>query len=946
MKKFRSIFSAVLLALAVPSALRAGAYVVTTTEDAGPGSLRTAIQAANASPDPSNTIRFETSGTITLAGALDDVDNPVGFDLQGNSITVQANPEEFEGSVLKVGTGNPPLSFPGNFLLSVTGPNSVSCLMSEGDITIAGDLAGTARADGEGYAAALYPVDGGLEIGGNLSGTLSVTSGRVSWGVRSSQDITIEGDLSGTITADSWANAYGLRSFYGDIVIGGDLSGEVQAVSDNSYSFGLHARSGSVLIKGDLSGAVRAQANGIDVRGLDAGGGMLTIEGDLTGMVSASSNGFQVFGLHADDDLSVHGNLSGSVGAVSSEDGMVAGLISQRGSIYGCSADTPLVVSGLVRAEGQGAASGIISDDGMNLLVTGTVSGIDYSGNGLGYAIRSGRFFRFGGYYDDTGEVTDIVTIAGNGALVGNVLLGNGRDLMTLSDKADIGGVPELSGGGGEDLLLMDGWSGTLGEADLVHWEEISVTGGSVVDLGKSRTLGGMSDAPFMMMIDPGSALSAVGNSPGLYRVEGDLENNGMFDMRDGDAGDELRVTGDYTGSGRIGMDVVVDESAADLLTVEGNANGVSAIDINCKGTVAPDSSIELVRVEGESRPQDFVLGVFNGPYLLGLTEKNGVWSVINSGSFRDEAAVTQSIMPLIDRFSRMLVPRFHERHAYGWGLERSHASGPWWLRTDGGSFSLGLVGDAGTKVEGYGAVVQVGYDLFRDETAGKQVSAGLFAGTGYQSADVWSIHSEGDAGNLEQTLWSCGAYAAAGSVGSYYVESVLAAAYHDVEAGFQPEGGCGSTLWQYLVSLETGFVVPLNRTVRVEPRVQFLYRSTDGFELAAPFDMVNVEDHGGLTGLVGIGCFVDNQAGQFSPFLEVDLVKDFGGEAGAAYASTGTDLATGAEDLMIESTVGIRGKLSADGASGYYLKAGLSYGLDGAGSREYMLSTGVRAEL
>ena len=34
-----------------------------------------------------------------------------------------------------------------------------------------------------------------------------------------------------------------------------------------------------------------------------------------------------------------------------------------------------------------------------------------------------------------------------------------------------------------------------------------------------------------------------------------------------------------------------------------------------------------------------------------------------------------------------------------------------------------------------------------------------------------------------------------------------------------------------------------------------FLYHSTDGFELAALFDTVNVEDHGGLTGLMGISC-------------------------------------------------------------------------------------------
>ena len=942
----RRIFLVLLLLIAMSFALHAGEFDVTTTDDAGGGSLREAVESVNNTADPANTIRFRTSGTIRLEAPLEDILYPVVFEPDGNSVTVEAHRDDYEGSVLKTGAGDPLLSFPEHLVLSVTGPNSVAGLMSDNDIAITGDLAGTARAEGDGYAAALYPADGGLVIGGDLSGTLSVTSGRVSWGVRSLQDITIEGDLSGTITADSRANAYGLHSFDGDIMIGGDLSGEVQAISDNSFSFGLHAGSGSVLIKGDLTGTVRAQADGVDVRGLDAGGGALTIEGDLTGTVSASSNGFQVFGLHADDDLSIDGNLSGSVGAVSSEDGMVAGLISHGGSIYGRSPETSLVVSGLVRAEGQGAASGIISDDGMNLLVTGTVSGIDYSGNGLGYAIRSGKFFRFGGYYDDTGEVTDIVTIAGNGALVGNVLLGNGQDIMTLSDNADIDGVPELSGGGGQDLLLLDRWNGTFDEAEVVHWEEIIVTGGSVADLGKSRTLGGFSDGAFMMKIEHGSVLSAVGNSPGLYRVEGYLENSGMLDMRDGDADDELRVTGDYTGGGRIGMDVVFDEGDADLLIVDGKVSGVTAIDIQFQGAALPGSSIELVRVAGQSLPQDFVAGAFNGPYVLDLTEEDGVWSVINSGSVRDEAAVTQGVMPFVDRFSRMLVPRFHERRAYGWGLDKAGASGPWWMQTDGSSFSLGLEGDAAATLDGHAVLLRVGYDLLRDNVGEKHVSAGLFAGTGYQHADVLVHGDETVAGGLEQTSWYGGLYACTDAPGKYFVETVLQAVYHDVESEYQSEERFGSSLWHCLVSFETGFSVPLNPDIRVEPHVHFLYRSIGGFDLQAPFDQVTVEDHDGLTGLLGIGFFLDNKYGSISPFLEIDLIKDFGGKAGAAYVSTGTDLATGAEDLMIESTIGIRGRLSADGASGYYLKAGLSYGLDGAGSREYMLSTGVRAEL
>lgn len=64
---------------------------VTSLADSGPGSLRDAITAANASAGIADTINFGVSGTITLASRLPDIDDDVTIDGKGKSITVCGN---------------------------------------------------------------------------------------------------------------------------------------------------------------------------------------------------------------------------------------------------------------------------------------------------------------------------------------------------------------------------------------------------------------------------------------------------------------------------------------------------------------------------------------------------------------------------------------------------------------------------------------------------------------------------------------------------------------------------------------------------------------------------------------------------------------------------------------------------------------------------------------
>src|SRR5882724_2256381 len=65
----------------LPGATSAPAFTVTRLADAGAGSLRAAIQLADAAPPgTTTTIRFAVAGTITLASALPAIIRPVTID--------------------------------------------------------------------------------------------------------------------------------------------------------------------------------------------------------------------------------------------------------------------------------------------------------------------------------------------------------------------------------------------------------------------------------------------------------------------------------------------------------------------------------------------------------------------------------------------------------------------------------------------------------------------------------------------------------------------------------------------------------------------------------------------------------------------------------------------------------------------------------------------------
>lgn len=124
-------------------------FTVTSLNDSGAGSLRAAIQAANAeAPGTSNTINFSVAGTITLASDLPSITNPTSFlagnTATGNPPTVGINFNQHTGLVFAAGSdGSQVIGFSlGNALGNGVTLNAGSIILNNNYIGLA--LNGTA----------------------------------------------------------------------------------------------------------------------------------------------------------------------------------------------------------------------------------------------------------------------------------------------------------------------------------------------------------------------------------------------------------------------------------------------------------------------------------------------------------------------------------------------------------------------------------------------------------------------------------------------------------------------------------------------------------------------------------------------------------------------------------------------------------------------------------
>lgn len=920
-------------------------FTVTSLADTGAGSLRSAITSLNASPDATNSIRFMTGGTITPATPLPAITRNVDVSALGGGVTIQRGGMG-NGTGLLTASGSPTVSFTGPVTLVASGSLNVSAVRGGDNLWISGSLPYSLSSSTTGNGAYGTYSRLATTIGGDVSG--AVTANAVTYnayGLRSGGgNMNITGDLSALIRVSAGTTAaYGV-SASDNMTIGGDVSGDIGSTAGTGTAFGIHAYR-NLGIGGDVSGTVSGVVlNGSEAYGIGAGivatgtNRNLTIGGDISGMVTASASGSGAYAIYAGRDLAIAGDLSGSVSATASATD-AAGLYAREGEMYGASSVAPLALSGSVSAASAGASAGILSWGAMNLDITGEVSATGANA----YAIRSGRFDATGGFIENGATPSDRVRLAGDGALYGNIDLRGGSDFMTLSDSARVVDVPELSGGDGYDVLAFDAWSGTLG-ASVVNWESTRVIGGSVVGIGAPKALNGN------LFIEAGSSVF-VPASGGSFSIGGDLDNAGLLDLRNGSTADRFRIGGDYTGSGMLGLDIA--PGSSDLLSIGGDAEGSTALLLQADGSVASlrdGGPLLLVHTDGEADGDAFVLGSAEGygPYAMelvrGAAPSGGYDWYLGTGGYLPQAVALQALMPFIGQPLSGTLPRFGERLASAGYCRAAHESGAFWSRAYGSRYRTEFSGDVASHVSGYSGGVQAGADLYAGKNGDVSSNAGLYAGAGFQQGDVPGLDGRKAAG-LEGSLVHAGAYATLAVPGSYYVEWILQAGFHDIGLSYASGGRDDADTWSWLASMEAGLRLPLGGALSFEPKAQVIYRHIGGFSLSpAATGDVYVDTFEGMRALLGAG-LTFSECGGFNGFFGMDLIGDFDTKNRVRYLDTDVALKSESEWCFLGLSAGI-GRTSRTGGPDYYLRAGAMYGLETGSSFGYTLAGGLRVPI
>jgi hypothetical protein len=951
------------------------------------------------------TIDGDITGTITTDASTF---NSFGFNTGNGSITV---------------TGG--LS-PGSSITATAGTRDAGVMYANyGGISIYGDLGGEHAAYAQNYARTFYAYNADSSTNGAFHLYGAVT-GRV-------------------IASATETNAYGLVSRYSDVIIdrGVAASGIIRTEATTDFSYALYAYYGNLIINSDVEGDVTAIANRNVAVAL--GGENISIDGAISGTIYATASGSGAYGLNNNDPpaglgISISNGIAATGSIIATAGGHTAsGLSGGTTGIYGANSTLPLAIAGSVSAEASGAAAGVLSIGPMNLSITGTVSGVDRSGQDRGYSIRSGGFDLIGGFTRSVAS-DDLITLAQTGSLLGNVDLGAGNDTMTMSGTSQVTGTlnfgagddilhlrdtPRVTGditfGAGNDsmslenrpdipvnvrfgegndtlqlignadvssALVLDGGSGgeTTGDRIVLSdwqgqitelfqgWERVEVVNAStaVLDLDDLLLLAPSAGQQLTVMIENGSTVLATGVARGRYVVEGNLTNGGLLELRDGVANDRVVVTNTYTGTGgRVGLDVALgagsqsDPELLDLLvvgsagTTTGTAGGRTSLlvpNISRDGAIrlTDGKGILVVQVNGESTSDAFFLDSSNDfrdaqvQLLQGGGDGSGGESwylVITRGSSPFSHRVIRLIEPMVMRLGEESIPRFHERQAYGWsvpGTEKEPAS--WWTRTTGSRFLGGFDSEGETvHASGYSSTMQVGSDLGACWQGNLGYRSGVYAGTGYLQVDSRVLGGV-KAGSVELFGISVGGYASVECRDHWYLEGVVQASRYDIDASFSSAAaGSNGKLWGYIASAEGGFRYNVSPEFYVEPQAQLMVQYIDGYGMETPAGIVRQDCMTGVLGRLGMTGTIKPDGWRFSPFFEVNALKEFGDYSPVTYDESAQSYQVETDRLRLGGAIGISSRSAKPDAIEYYLKVGAMAGVNGHDSRDYVLTVGLR---
>jgi len=446
-----------------------------------------------------------------------------------------------------------------------------------GIMTSAGTLGGVVNNNGA------LTLSGGTvqQITDNFgTGTLNVTGNTsVTNFVKNSSTSATAVTIAATKTLTIAAGAGTLTTWNGTVAINGTLDGNLTVMNSNNIV--------SVGAVGTISGAVN-------------NGGVMINAGNLTGAVTNSGTLSTTNSITGNVTNTGTMNASGTITSFLANNS--AGTVTTTGNLSGITTLTQ-ASSGLITvADGNALSAGTIT---VNAGSAGISVGAGSTLSGTGNTLNNNATITVAA----GGTLTDAGAINNNAA--GIISFANGGTLAADNDNAGgegISNIGTLNINGGSVFVNAGTAGGTFvntGGVAIATGTTLDVTG---VAVGFSNTTGTLANNGTLV----GALINAVGgtlSTTGTGNFTGALVNNGAMTMQNGATGDIVTVSGNFSGTGTLIVDVNTTLDTADTLTIAGNSSGSTLVSVNnLTPGFATGNDITLVTVGGTSSASDFAL--------------------------------------------------------------------------------------------------------------------------------------------------------------------------------------------------------------------------------------------------------------------------------------------------------------------------------------------------
>ncbi len=405
----------------------------------------------------------------------------------------------------------------------------------------------------------------------------------------------------------------------------------------------------------------------------------------------------------------------------------------------------------------------------------------------------------------DTGSnssVTAVVNVINSGRLTGFVELGGGDDAFTNNGTWSFRNWADTTGDGARDTVGTAIADFGTGADTLVNTGTIEI---SNVD-GSVKTVQFVNLESFI--------------------------NNGVLTSRDGIAGDQISVSGNYSGTGSLLFDVNFATDTPDTLVILGDVTG-GTTSISVAGiTSGPvtGNNIALIDVTGTTITGDFSLAggqVFAGAYAYDLDLLGNQWTLVSQLS--GASAIYESA-PSILFDALASLPTLEQRTGQRQWLDQGNlqtglrrpAHGLWARITGKYSNITPLISDTGASYRSSSWGLQLGIDFPAIKTS---YGRWVFGATGQAGTTSATISNASGGGDINSLSYGFGGTATWYGTGGGYVDvqAKLTRINMDVTGDAQGKLVNGVGINGQAASLEAGYRFALNNTLSLVPQAQLI---------------------------------------------------------------------------------------------------------------------------